>query len=509
MNSSGAIRAEHESVEAYLRQTLDPEQCQRVLIVSFSEWGTNTVAVGEIAANLHAMGTSPIVALWGGRTPLPDVGCDTNHRLAKLALSPTRDQRLATALRRCGLPPTSLPGPPIRSWRPRGELPTPSVLYRSGLRELQYRGAPVGRAILQVHPDTNTPVTDDHDWPRDWVTESIRSYAWAFDQTEELIRRMRATAVVVFNGRFLHDSAVAAAAEQADLPVLSFDFGGNDTDFDLTIDATHDWSALQKRMLRMYEEWDPAERDELGSSWFEERRQHSDPRNTLFVESQTVGLGIDKPAGTRLVAYFSSSGDEISELDLDWNDYFNGQPSALMALADACRKLDDTTLLVRTHPHKRHKPTLDVQEWHEAVAAAAPDVHLDEFSEVDSYTLMRQADVIVTYGSTTGVEAGYAERPVVVMGPSAYDELGCARRVITVEELHEALSHPAVGNKAGAVAYGLMMRRRGFICRYVENRGGKHYLAGVELRDSQPVVQKVSHVLAERRKERLTAERAS
>lgn len=501
--NEATVKAEHPSLAEYLRSVLTAEQLERVLLVSFSQWEMNTAAVGEMAATLHEMDTTPIVALWSDHTPLKDVGWSTSHALSRLALAPARDQCLQRSLTAFGLPLSAFPAPPLKSWRPVGDLPRIEHLYRSALRQVTYRGAGFGRALLQVHPDTETPVTDDHLWPRAWVEASLKSYAWAFDQTAALIEKTRATALIVFNGRFLHDGAAAAAAEQAGLPVLAFDFGGNDTDFDLTIDATHDWSALQRRMLRMYDEWDPQERDELGSSWFEERRQHADPRNTRFVESQKVGAGIDKPEGKRLVVYFSSSGDEISELDLEWGDYFYGQPGALMAVAEACRSLPDTMLLVRTHPHKRFKPKKDVEEWHEAVVHAAPDIHLDEFSEIDSYTLMRQADAVVTYGSTTGVEAAYAGCPVIVMGPSAYDELGCATRVLTAEQLQDALAHPEPGWWPGAVSYGLMMRRRGFVNTHVRRVDGRQVLAGVELQDSRPWVLKASDLMGARQKERL------
>ena len=502
-----AVRAEHPSLEEYLRSVLSADQLARVVIVSFSQWEMNTTAVGEIAATLHALGAEPTIALWADETPMHDVGWTTSRRLSNLFHSPSRDQRLEQALLAFGLPRESLARPPICRWRPRADLPVRPDLYRSALRQLTYRDAPLGRAILQVHPDRDTPITDEHLWPESWVEACTRSYAWAFDQVAVLIEQRQATAAIVFNGRFLHDSAVAAAAEQAGIPVLAYDFGGNDTDFDLTIDATHDWSALQRRMLTLYEGWDPAERDALGSSWFEERRQHADPRNRFFVESQKVGVGIDKPEGSRLVVFFSSSGDEISELDLDWGDYFYGQPGALLAVAEACREQPNTTLLVRTHPHKRHKPRRDVEEWHQAVADARPDIHLDEFSEVDSYTLMRQADVVVTYGSTTGVEAAYAYCPVIVMGPSAYDELGCATRVKTVEQLKQAITTPDAGWWPGAVAFGLMMRRRGFTNRYVSKLGaGRESLAGVVLEDSAPLVLKVSDALSRRQRRRLIAD---
>ncbi len=499
------VTAERASLEDYLRKVLTEEQCQRVLILSFNQWEIATNVVAEIGATLHAMGTSPIIGLWANDTPVKDVGWTTSRMLSRALLTATRDDRVRHGLRAFGLPKNEFVRPPIRHWQPVEPLPSIDGLYRTAIRGLEYRGGAVGRAILQVHPDRDTPVTDEHSWPRAWVEESVRSFAWVYDQAAEVIRRQGATAAVVFNGRFLHDAAVAAAASHAGLPVLSYDFGGNDTDFDLTIDDTHDWSALQGRMRDMFDGWDPSERDALGSRWFEERRSHADPRNRLFVESQEVGSGFDKPEGARLVTYFSSSGDEISELDLDWNDYFLGQPQALQAVADACRREPNTLLLVRTHPHLRMKPKRDVEEWHAAVAGVGPDVHLDEFSPVDSYTLMRQSDVVVTYGSTTGVEAAYAGCPVVVMGPSAYDELGCATRVITDQQLGDAIAAATPGEHRGAVAYGLMMLRRGFVNRYVKRLDQKtSELAGVPLRDASSSVLKISYVMVERERRRLS-----
>ena len=503
-----ALRAEHESLPAYLRSTLTSSQLERPLIVSFSQWEMNTSVVAEIAANLHSMGADPTIALWADQTPLHDVGWTTSHALARLLMSPARDQRVAKALRRFGLPRSSFADPPLHNWRPGAEIPKITGLNRSAIRDLEYRRASVGRAILQVHPDDQTPVTDDHLWPVRWVEASLNSYAYAYDQVLELIRQRKASALVVFNGRFLHDAAAVAAAEGYDIPVLSFDFGGIDTDFDLTIDATHDWSALQTRMKHLYDSWDPRERDELGSRWFEDRRLHTDGRNARFVESQIVGRGIELPKDKRIVVFFSSSGDEISELDVDWGDYFYGQAGALSALANLCRDRDDLYLVVRTHPHKRMKPRRDVEEWLQNVAHAEPDLHVDQWSDVDSYTLMHQADVVVTFGSTTGVEAAYVRKPVVVTGPSAYDELGCATRVLHEEGLREAVANTEPGRWQGAIAYGLMMRRRGFKNVFLQrDASGVKRLQGVPLRDSGRGILKICDHYNKAKRRRLSGGR--
>jgi hypothetical protein len=490
------VRAEHDSLEDYLRTTLTPEQLSNVLLISFNQWDYTTGAIAEVASCLHHMGSQVSLALWSDCPPMHDVGWTTSTALARLFFSPTRDQRLSKALVEAGLPPTCLIKPPIRKWKPLEGIATFGPLNRTQLRAVKYRGTAMGRAILQVHPYRAAPISDDFLWPRRLINTAARSYAFAFDQTSQLIADRGITAVVAYNGRFLHDSAAASAAEAREVPVLFFDSGGGHTDFDLTIDKTHDWDALQVRMLKMYEAWEPNERDNLGSSWFEERRNHKDSSNALYVEAQKLGTRLDVTGKQCLVVYFSSSDDELVELDVDWESYFGGQPKALSLLSQECKKRTGYKLVIRSHPHLRMKPPQDLADWERVVSAVDPDVHVDPYSPIDSYELMRQADVVVTYGSTSGVEAAYAHKPVIVMGPSAYDKLGCATRVETAQEIAAALDHQTSGSWEGAVSYGLMMKRRGFNYRFVtRDPRGIRMLAGVPMDESNALVLKLSHLL--------------
>ena len=487
-------RAEHPSLDVYLRDSLTSEELRTPLLVSFTQWDFAVAALVEVAATLHRMDSQPRIALWSSYTPLRDVGWQSHHLISQLLLSPTIDIRAHQALTAFGLPRSAFLRP-YRGWKPKEALPTLEDTNRSSIRRMTYRGAPMGRGILEVPPSTETPVTDDYRWPRRYVLKAMRSYAFAFDQTMRAIEEVRATSVFSYNGRFLHDSAVVHAAERHGLQVLAYDTGGLETDFDLTIDATHDWSALQDRMKAMFQTWPQDEAHSVGSAWFDDRRNHTEVANTKFTGGQTLGRGIDRPQNATVVTYFSSSGDEIAELDLDWEDFFGGQEQALNTLAQICRA-NDVTLVVRTHPHKRYKPADDVAQWHAAVEAAGPQIHLDENSDVDSYTLMEQSDVVATYGSTTGIEAAYAGRPVIVMGPSAYDELGCAVRPRNRGELEDLVKHPPEPNPLSAVPYGLMMKRRGFVYQHISRSSeGERELAALPIVEPRVEVRHLSHLL--------------
>lgn len=347
----------------------------------------------------------------------------------------------------------------------------------------------------------------------------MRSYAWVYDQTTELIRQRSLTALIVYNGRFTHDQAAAAAAEKAGIQVLYYDAGGLDNGFDLTTATTHDWQHLQQRMLRMWANWPDAEsqdrhasqesrgdRESLGRQWFENRQAHKEPGIEVFVGQQKRGHLEGVPDAEQLVVFFSSSGDEIAELDLDWAEYLGSQENALRTLAEVCRSRPGTELVVRTHPHMRLKPEDDLQRWRAAVEAATPSMHIDATSPVDSYALMRAADVVFTYGSTSGVEAAFIGRPVAVMGPSAYDVIGCATRIRSSEDIEKFLVNPPVPQPDEALKYGLMMQRRGFNYEFLAKDAlGTIRVGDVALDDPSELVKKLSHAKRAKRTRWLTA----
>jgi len=495
--------AEHDSLSNYLMDRLAEDERRHIALISFNQWTFAVGAVIETALAARGLGSEVTVALWADDTPLRDPGWRASRRIARLLGSRTRDQNAHRALLAAGLPAACFARPPLRGIN-RSELPTlPEDLTRASIRTLTYRGSPMGRSILQVHPDDQTPIRDDHRWPRAYLRQAVRSYAWAYDQAQALIRRRGITTVVVYNGRFTHDRAVAAAARDLGARVLYYDTGGYQTDYDLTTATTHDWEDLQRRMIDMYDRWDPVERDELGSRWFIDRMTHADTHNRLFTGIQTPGFLAELPAVDHLVVFFSSSGDEIVELDLDWTQFLTSQENALSLLANAVRRRPNTALVVRTHPHMRLKPRQDLQDWLSAVERAQPDLHIDPSSSVDSYALMRQADVVFTYGSTSGVEAAFLGRPVAVMGPSAYDLLGCALPVRSADEIDAVLAEPPQAQPIKAIPYGLMMQRRGFAFDRIQGHGEQAVLAGVPLAEASDVVLRISDALQRRRISRL------
>lgn len=206
------VRAEHASLTRFLERTLNDHERERVFLPTFSQWSFSLAALTEVAVALRELHTDVVLGFWGGSTLLPDVGWSSPRWVARITGTRTRDDWTQVALRRNGFRDEAFADPPIRDWAPRGQIPTDPGNTRSEIRRLTYRGSPMGRAILQLRPDHAVPVTDAYAWPRPWLEASIRSYAYVFDQVDALIEQRGLTAVIVSNGRFLHDRAAAEAA---------------------------------------------------------------------------------------------------------------------------------------------------------------------------------------------------------------------------------------------------------------------------------------------------------
>jgi len=488
-------KAERSSLADYLQVNLASGPSSKIGLLSFNQWYWTTAALTETAAAAHSIGADVTIAWWSDLTPLHDPGWRLSRRICRLLRSRSIEESAQSLLEAAGVPRSAFVDPPLHAHTPSNLPELPYPLTRRAIRSLSYRGTGMGRSILQVHPDFNTPIRDDFVWPRRWIDRAVRSYVWVFDQTTALIEQRQLSTIVVFNGRFTHDRAAAAAAEALGVQVLYYDTGGLDTDFDLTDHTTHDWDALQGRMIDLWARWGD-DREEIARAWFANREDHSEPGIEVFIGIQESNHLPDLPANQKLVVFFSSSGDEMVEMDLDWSEYFESQEQAVRILAQVCAELPDTTLVVRTHPHMRLKPADDLARWVDAIDSIGDNIHIPPDSPTDSYALMRAADRVITYGSTSGIEAAYRDRPVAVMGPSAYQLLGCVTPVHSADDLKRWLIEDADTNPQKSLPYGLMMQRRGFHHEWLQRQpGGQLGRDGVTLTDPAPRAQKVSHFL--------------
>ena len=226
----------------------------------------------------------------------------------------------------------------------------------------------------------------------------------------------------------------------------------------------------------------------MGASFFVEAASGVSYSWQSFVTQQRPE---ELPPGWRMdrnnIAVFMSSEDEFVAVGDSWrNPLYPGQFEGLEQIISALRGNDRAHLYVRLHPNQssmRDSPKVQrlrsLREPHVTV--------IEPTSPVSTYTLMRQSERVLSFGSTTGIEATYWGKPSILASVSLYDELGANYTPRTHEELIGLLLQPGLPplSKEGALMYGFFARTGGAKFRYFQPQGlGGGPFRGVAVRPS-------------------------
>ncbi len=271
------------------------------------------------------------------------------------------------------------------------------------------------------------------------VRSALLSAAITFERALLLIGKARPQIVVTFNGRFATCRPIVEAALSRGIQVLRHDRGATFDKYEVFKEPIHSFSYIKACISDLWKNADKSEREKVAHSFFLRRRNGDGIGWHSFVAHQIRGHVPARIKGKRRLVYFSSSDDEYAAVsDVVSPCRWGGQIQAVKDLISVCEKFDDIELLVRVHPHFKQKSSASRARW-DALGEGRVRVITAE-SQVDTYALLDSADIVVTYGSTIGIEAAYWGKPSILLGPSRYSGIGICIEPANKAELGELLS---------------------------------------------------------------------
>ncbi len=325
------------------------------------------------------------------------------------------------------------------------------------------------------------------------IVSMIRSAVSVYEFTKSVLNRGNFDRIYIFNGRFCNHRAVMDAASEFEIEVFFHERGANQYLYHVIPHMPHDLSRMQESIRNNWarNKSDPSAR-ELASSYFTDLRKGVVHGWLSYTGNQKKNLLPAIDPSKRVISYFSSSEDEyVSVGDLIKFEGWKTQLEAVNDLIDICKQDPDILLFIRLHPHKRDKSAADQQRWlslakHENVTVVSFD------SDVDTYALIERSEIVVTAGSTVGLEATFMGRPSITVGPSAYSELGATYQPHSRAELESLIaSKPSPLPVEGVLAYGHYMITFGTKFKFYEPESlFKGKFLGVDLHDLPPARQR-------------------
>lgn len=314
------------------------------------------------------------------------------------------------------------------------------------------------------------------------ISRILSSGISIYEYSLKLISKHNPDLIYLFNGRFANNRAILDAALVTNTPFLIHERGADMYKYFLKPFMPHDVEKLEEEMLEVWKK-NYINKELIGAQFFEKRRLGFDQGWVSFVKEENKGKGLNHVSGKKLISYFSSSEDEYAAVGdiYKWNRW-PSQLDAVYSLIDVIRNNPDLYLIIRLHPHKAEKDKSDLQVW---CNLSIPDNAMIIMPDdpIDTYKLIEQSSIVVTSGSTVGIEAVYWGKPSICLGPSLFSKLNAVFLPNNSKELEKLiLSNQLHVDKNASLPYGYYMTTFGIdFIYYVPNTLFKGKFLNVQL----------------------------
>ena len=281
----------------------------------------------------------------------------------------------------------------------------------------------------------------------------------------------------VLNGRRASQAPAVFAAINTGIAYATYEGGHSVKDHFICLDNmfVHDVEATKADIDAYWSDGSERSHKEKVADQFYHGRRYgtsNDVPAKVFTEQHVAGM-LPETLGSRprTVVVFTSSEDEIAALPGFQNSIYKDQVDGLNRILRDLESDTETEVIVRVHPNQKNVEN----DYMEALYrldrySNASFVHAK--SPVDTYALMERADVVLTFGSTMGIESAYFEKPSVLVGRAVYEDLGSCYLARSHEEAVDLLltRDLPVRDTLGAQKFGYYMIARDIPFKFVPHR---------------------------------------
>ncbi|GAA5510434.1 hypothetical protein [Novipirellula caenicola] len=452
---------------AQSRSAVAKQEPLNVVLFETQEASPHLETTLEIAQKHLDMGDKVTICFWYGELPYHEPWGPTNPSVRPGAAFHRGLQRLGSDVRvieHLGLS-DSLKNELANE---ASELPLTTI---ENLKSSRWRGMDLGMGVVSsLVSRFKSPDLDVHKHC-EIVRDAILAFMLAYEAADQVLKSGHYDLAYFFNGRFCSTRGIMRATQANETEFRIQERGCDPAHYCLLTDVPHNRVRLQQNILKFWDQHSEEYRDEHARAFFEGRRQGGSHGWPSFTSHQDQGVPAEFRKAKHLLSYFCGSDDEnVAIGDAFAQQGFETQAEAVLALLDAMKSQPDCHLAIRVHPHLRSKSEESRAFWDnlprgENVTVIAAD------SPINSYDLIDASDLVITYGSTVGVEAAYYGKPVLLLGSSFYDQLDVAHQAYTSERIQNFLADAAQWtprSQDASLKYGFYANKHGVPFDYYE-----------------------------------------
>lgn len=298
---------------------------------------------------------------------------------------------------------------------------------------LYYKGVDIGYAAASSYI-TLTRNLDPLVSPqfKELMDDFLRSGIIITDALEVAIEQLKPDRICLFNGRFVETRPVLRVAMDKGVETYVYEVIGSPSKYKKVFFKNALPHDIENITTLINDFWDKSvktesEKNELAESFFIRKRQGLAVVDKAYTEDQILGKLPDNWNITkRNFVIFNSSEDEFAAVGNEYKEkLFTTQIEGIRFILETNKRNEEIHFYLRIHPnladitYKYHLDLIKFEEYDNCTVIKAG-------SDISTYTLIDNAEKIIVFGSTVGLEATYWSKPVILLGASFYKNMNVA-----------------------------------------------------------------------------------
>ena len=353
-------------------------------------------------------------------------------------------------------------------------------------------------AYSQLITDLNDyqPKIEDN-WKlfRNFLEVGLVSYYSA----QKIFQNYEPDKVYVFNGRISRYRPLMRMAQRKNCSLAVYEYPAvNFQDYTITNkNYPHDIENYSKSLRDYFDALDLSGHliESTAIKWFNDRREFKlEPIQKLLLSGKFSHISRQPTLpdfwdDTKFnLVFFVSSQNELSSIEENINHTPFDQVSSIKFLH---AKFPEIHYTIRIHPNLKSADPKFVRQLEDLANLKNVNI-VPAGSQQNSYSLVDAADLILTFGSTIGVEAAFKMKPVINVGVALYSYFDCVSVCNSADELLQLVNEAQQGNFSqfpsidkrywGACSYAYAYLNHGVRPVYLEKES---YFGGWMLRDGK------------------------
>lgn len=340
------------------------------------------------------------------------------------------------------------------------------------MKKYTYQAFDIGMAVLSsIISITRNPIPDLVQY-QSLVHNQFMASLQVYEAIKRIIQEKKIDEVYVFNARFATLRACLRACEQMQTQCNVLEEGKDREHYSIFENTMpHSVSYYENAIEEKWQNGDENKRERAMQYYIRRSNQQID-RVSAFTSNQTKGLlPSNWDSSKHNIVIFNSSEDEFAAIGDDWKPpIYSTQSEAIQKIANDLKPYSDIHIYLRIHPNLNGVLNQSIIDFLKIRQQNFTIILADE--KISTYDLMKNANKVLTFGSSVGIEAAAFNIPSILAGITFYRNLQSTYNPATHEELLQMLLNKNLKPKSneGALKYAYFLNDFGIPYKHFQRK---------------------------------------